>query len=162
MDWVRISLAGISGAMAALVASLVVRDRQRHRGPCAAVFAVTMLVIAPMLDRTVAPHIRAWQFRRFFTSDPAFSEIVKEDTQALDRMSTELGRLYDSGRSGPQIMAKARELGATNLGALLSDRIGRAPDDIVLAFTGTMVDTLRELQGDPDASTRTWCLLRAS
>ncbi len=151
MDWGSIVLAGISGALGAAIAYLLVRNPRERRIAYVSVLVVSFAIFNTLARVFVLPHIRVWQYERQVEQQlqdiPAYRAIQKSDPQTYERIRA-IAR--DGIRNGqrPEILA-------SRIRAVISEVVIRyipyASDDSVMELTGIMVREIEELtQASPN------------
>ena len=151
VDWGSVVLAGVSGALGAVIAYLLVRNPRERRIAYALIFLVSFAILNALARVFVLPYIRVWQYERQVEQQlqdiPAYRAIQKNDLQTYERIRA-IAR--DGIRNGQQ-----PEVLASRIRAVISELVIRyipyASDDSVIELTGVMVREIEELtQANPN------------
>jgi hypothetical protein len=151
VDWASVVLAGISGALGAAIAYLLVRNPRERRIAYVLALVISFATLNALARVFVLPHIRAWQYERKVEQElqeiPAYRVIQQSDPQTYEKIRV---IVRDGIRDGqrPEVLA-------SRIRAVISELVIRyipyASDDAVIAFTGVMVREIEELtQVNPD------------
>lgn len=145
MDWVRIILAAISGALGAAVAHLLVRSPRQRRVAYAVVLVSSFAIFNALARLFVLPHIRLWQHEQQVEQElqaiPAYRVIQKSDPQAYERIQA---IVHDGIRQGKRSEVLASQIRAV-ISTLVVKYFPHASDEAVIEFARVIVREIEEL-----------------
>lgn len=151
MDWASVVLAGISGAVGAAIARLLVRNPRERRIVYVLVLVVSFAIVNALARAFVLPPIRAWQYERKAEQElqeiPAYRVIQQSDPQTYEKIRV---IVRDGIRDGQRSEVLASHIRAV-ISELVIIYVPHASDDAVIEFTRVMVREIEELtQASPD------------
>jgi hypothetical protein len=156
MDWSRVIVAGVAGALAAGGAHLVVRAVGPALGPAAEAIGTVLLFFALSFlgNRFLGPTIRGWQAEKGVDAElerlPAFRDIRKIEPAAYEAAKTQLVAAI---REGKDVEREAFRIGSEALTPVMLKYLPRASDDALLHFQKATAAALQEvLNVSPDAA----------
>src|SRR5271166_5628361 len=148
MDWIGILVAVLFGAVAALIAQLVVGFKKGRAGVAAAVTAVLFLCFRFAATTYVEPKIRVWELKREIRAMPFYKELAVYDPvtyQQVEALTIEATR-------GGEVKQKADLKIADQLIVILPRYLPNASDESVIAFARFTVTSMGGLdRSNPDA-----------
>jgi hypothetical protein len=155
MLW-AVLLGGVSGAIGAGIASLLIRDRTRHRTAHVIVWAATFAVLTGLGRMYVLPEIRVWEARRaaeqFTNENPVFLAIAARHPEVRTRFSELLADLARRNVSDAEARAAGIAFGQSTIAQYLKEFMATASDDALASFTAVLTDILDDLAArDVDA-----------
>ena len=145
MNWISVGLAGLSGALAALIAALAIRNPKKNRAAYAIVFFVSLAVLQVISRQYVFPDLNAWYQMRKAESAlieiPAFQTIKQYDTKTYEAMMSDIKEAIKKGTDESQIIGLMRG----HVAGLVQKRLPYAADDAVVTYMSVMLTEIKEL-----------------
>lgn len=145
MDWISVGIAAVSGALAAGLASLLVRNRKTHRIAFAAVLVVSFAMVYGLLRQFASPQIKAWNEARNVESSlqaiPTYQAIKRYDPQTYDSIVADLKSAVESGADETQMIGRVRD----HITRLIRKRLPSATDEAAVAYMKVMLTEMNEL-----------------
>ena len=148
MDWIGPVIAGLSGALAAVIAQLTVGFKKERRGLYLVVLVLLFVVLRFSAVSYVEPLVRVWDAERQVRKIPFYKELSVHDPVAYERIKEVIQEAARTGDSTEKIAARIADV----LQDVFPRYIPKASDDSVLTYVNLMVVQLEELdRANPDA-----------
>jgi hypothetical protein len=148
MDWISVVAYGVSGALGALFASLIVGNKKERRVIYLAVLVATMYGVHALAARFVLPSVYGWQVDRQIRHIALYSEIAESDPQTYEKLKEVVSEGASNGESAGAIESKILPIAM----ATLPRYVPKASDQSVITFISLTTSELKELNGtDSDA-----------
>jgi hypothetical protein len=149
-------LAGICGAVAAVLGKLVVRDTKGHLVQYIVVVAGLFAILGTASRSYLLPEANAWKARwdarKYLQSDPLFSALATEHPEVREKFTSMMVDLARSGAGPAVARARALEFGRSILASYIGQYAPRASSESLVAYLTTMLDVLHRLgTQDPEA-----------
>jgi hypothetical protein len=141
MDWIAILVAGLSGAIAALIAALTVGFKTERRGLSAAITAILFVCIKLFASAYVEPGIRVWDTKRVLRTMPFYSELAAYDPETYQKVEAIVLEGVQHGDSQEKATLRA----ADEIMTILPKYIPKASNESVIAFVRWLLTSLDEL-----------------
>ena len=143
---------GLAGAISGLL-GLLIAKRYIDREKKPQLFAMTVILFvvagAQIIPAFLNPQVRAWrapkEIGRVLDSDPLYQRVLANHPELREPLTQRFAESYITGNRELSTVA-----GATILGPLLPEYIGRAPDNAVVGFFRAQSNTMKTLQSDGD------------
>jgi hypothetical protein len=148
MDWIGPVIAGLSGAIAAVIAQLTVGFRKERKGFYLIAFAVLFVGLEFSAKGYVEPWLRGWDAERQVREIPFYKELSVRDPLAYQRIKTAIQEAVRSGDSKEKTSQRIADV----IVDIFPRYLPKASDDSVVAYANWMVRGLEELdRANPDA-----------
>lgn len=154
MNWISIGLAALSGALAAALASVLVRNPKEKRVYYAIVFIVCFAAFQALSRELISPHINAWNGARkaeaALLEIPAFQAIKQYDPSTYESLVADL-REFIKKEAQSQVLGvrndESRIVGAVKrrIAEIVQKRLPSASDEAVVSYMSVMVAEMGEL-----------------
>lgn len=158
--WPSALVAGVSGALAALVALALVRDRAQHKGAYAIVFAVAFAGLNGLAQRMITPDLRAWEARRSADEILSQNRLLRTLAERHPELRESFGAMVEdlarSGSSSADARAAGADWGRTKVGELLPRYLPVASDQALVQFTEANVEAIETFTGRSDPLCFDW------
>jgi hypothetical protein len=158
--WHSAVVAGVSGALAALVASALVRDRGQHKTSYAIVFALVFAGLNGMAQRVITPELRAWDARRsaagILSQNRLLRTLSERHPELRESFADMVSDLARTGSSGADARAAGVNWGRTKVGELLPQYLPVASDVALVQFTEANVEAIEVFTGRSDPLCFAW------
>lgn len=145
MDWISIGLAGLSGAVAAAMASLLVRNPKEKRAAYTVVVVICFVVLQGLSREFIFPDLNAWNQARKAESAlleiPAFQAIKQYDPTTYKILLSDLKGSLREGLDESQVIGMVRG----HIAGLVQRRLPSASDEAVVSYINVMVTEIREI-----------------
>ncbi len=146
MNWFLVVAAALCAALAAGIATLVVRRRREQKWLHAAVAVVSFALLLGLSRFSVVPPLQArWEASRVdakLSSNPAFAAIKKHDAATYERIMSQLRTGLLEGRDQHVLLEAVR----AEVSQLVQKRLPRASDDAAVQYMRVMVQEMQELR----------------
>ncbi len=151
MNWYSAGLAGLSGALAALLAGLIVRN-SKENGTAYTAVAVALFVAFTALSKTfLLPKINAWRFAEEINTVllqvPAFETIKKHEPETYNKLVEDLGNLKENGSSRQEGIDRVRQ----QISKVVIRRLPAASDEAILDYMQVTLDEMKYLNDQSGA-----------
>ncbi len=145
MNWISIGLAGAIGALAALIAQLMVR-KPKERWVAYTLVLISSFAVMYTLSRLyILPVLNTWKYQKNLEMSlqgiPAYQQISRYDPDAYQRINAEIQKLLKTGRNESKIIEQIRQI----VGELVQKYLPRASDDALLSYMGVVTQEIEEL-----------------
>lgn len=148
MNWIEILSFGISGALGAVIAYLIMGDKKERRGVYSIVTIVAMFAIQALAARFVLPSVYDWQGDRKLRSIAVYSEIADSDPETYKKLKA---TLLDGAQKGEPKGVVDHQV-ASIIEGTLPRYIPNASDDSINAFFSIAIQDAKDLNRvNPDA-----------
>lgn len=148
MDWIEILSYGVSGAVGAVIAYLIVGDKKERRGVYTVVTIVAMYAVHALAAQFVLPSVYDWKADRELRSITFFSEIADSDPEMYKKLKATLLDGLKKGESKEVVKRQA----AYVIEGVLPRYLPNASDESVNAFISVTAQDAKELNHvNPDA-----------
>ena len=148
MLWV-VLIGGVSGAIGAVVASLVIRDRTRHRTAYLALMFAIFSVLTAIGRMYVLPELRVWDARReaakYTNENPVFSAIAARHPELRARFAELNADLARRNASEAEAHDASLAFGQNTITAYFKEFTSTASDESLANFATVMSDILDKL-----------------
>ena len=145
MNWISIIVSAFGGAIAALITSVLVRDRQENKRQFAGVFVVMLLVMLAISREFITPQIQAYFAVRSVDSklsvNPTFAALKKYDPKTYSNILAELKKSISHGQTETEAILSIRN----NIEAIVQKRLPIASNESAAAYMQIMVQEMKEL-----------------
>jgi hypothetical protein len=143
MDWPSILSAGICGALAALLASLVLLGKSTNRRSLYTIVTVVLFLgLKTLSDQAILPRVRGWQADRQLRQLPFYRDIAEADPPTYEKMRAVTSNSVRNGEGADTIASKLAPIVADTL----PKYVGSASDESVVEFTQVVIRELDELR----------------
>ncbi|SRR6266849_727767 len=142
MDWMSVLVAGLCGALAAGIASLVTIKSKKSRGPYIVITLVFFFGFKALSDKTILPRIRDWQTDRQLRELAFYRDLAEVDPQTYEKIRVVTS---DSVRKGDGADVIASRI-APIVAGTVPKYIGTASDDSVIAFADVVIRQVEALR----------------
>lgn len=154
MNWLNIGLAAVSGALAALLASLIVRNPKEKRTSYLVVFVMCFAGLQALSQGLISPHLVRNRDRGLETAlleSPLFKAIRQYEPNAYENLVRDLQeftRRETQSRVAGSRIDDAEITGAVRgrIADIAQKRLPTASDRAVVSYMGVMVAEIRELR----------------
>jgi hypothetical protein len=148
VDWIEILSYGVSGAVGAVIAYLIVGDKKERRGVYTVVTIVAMYAVHALAARFVLPSVYDWKADSELRSITFFSEIADSDPETYKKLKA---TLLDGQRKGEPKEVIERQV-ASIVAGTLPRYIPNASDESVNVFMSVTAQDAKDLNhANPDA-----------
>lgn len=148
MDWISAVAYGVSAALGALFASLIVGSKKERRVIYVAVLAATGYGVHALAARFLLPSLYGWQVDRQIRQSGLYPEIAESDPQTYEKLKEVVLEGARNGDSAGVIESKISPI----VMATLPRYVPKASDESVITFISLTTGELKELnRADPDA-----------
>lgn len=158
--WSSILLAGACGALAALIAGLIVRDPKNKPGRYAIILALLFIVLTSAGRTYILPEIRAWEARReaskFLEQNRIFSLLALRHPEIREQVTTMLVGLARRGASAEEARAEGEAWGRKLVGPYFEQYAPRASGESLVRFLLVTVNILEQLGAREDHACYYW------
>ena len=148
MLW-AVLIGSVSGAIGAAVASLVIRDRVRHRTAYFALMAAIFFVLTAVGRVYVLPELRAWEGARaaakYSSENPVLSAIAARHPEVRARFSALTADLARRNASESESRDAGLAFGQSIVSDYFKEFTGTASDESLANFATVMSDILDKL-----------------
>jgi hypothetical protein len=145
MNGIAIGLAAAAGAVAALIATLVVRKPNDHRVAYTIVFVVSFTILQALNKEFVLPRLtissEMEKVERTLLALPAFQAIKQYDRTTYDALMSDLRAGLMHQISEDELLAEVK----TRVEQLVQKRLPSASDEAVVTYMNVMIREMREL-----------------
>jgi len=152
VDWNSILLAGVSGGLAALITSLLIKNKEAKKSLYTVTLLVLFLAFNTLAKIYILPQLNAANVRaeveQAFQDVPAFKSIQKYEPVIYQEMVNSLVEGKKQGLDEQQMIDVVR----TKVATLVEKRIPHASDESLIGYVAIMVEEMRELQAKRDGS----------
>lgn len=146
MNWISVGLAAASGALAAMIALLVVPRRGNWRGAYTFVFVVLFVGFSALSEQFLGPRLSLpWEMKRAeqaLLQVPAYQAMKQYDPQTYTAIMDDLRRGLEGGKTQKDLIAQIKP----RVEQLVQKRMPVASDQAVVDYMGVTVRELRELK----------------
>lgn len=148
MDWLELVIWVLCGALAGLVASLLVRNSKERRAAFVAAMVVSFALLVTLSEIWLLPYLKgrrlSEQVERTLQQIPAYEEIKKADPDLYQKI---VAIFVEAERKGePQAVAAVRARAVIE--EIIKKYLPRASDDAVVDYARVMVRELESLKGE--------------
>ncbi len=158
--WWGALIGGACGALAAVIAKLVIRDSQSRRTTYTIVVVVLFTVLNSAGRAYVLPEIRAWEARReasrFFVENRLFSLLVARHPEIRDQFTTLMVDLTRQGASQEEANLEGIAWGRKLVGPYFQQYAPSASSDSLGHFVSVTVEILEQLGAREDEACYFW------
>lgn len=145
MNWISIGLAALSGALAAMIAGIIVRKPKERLFPYAIAFVISFGVLQGLSREFVFPELNAWNVARkadsAFVDIPAFQAIKQHDPKTYEAILSDIRGSLRKGADEAQIIGLVRG----HIVGVVQKRLPSASDEAVVSYMAVMVTEIHEL-----------------
>jgi hypothetical protein len=153
MLW-AVLIGGVSGAIGAAVASLVIRDRTRHRTAYLALMFSIFAVLTAVGRTYVLPELRVWEARReaakYTSENPVFSAIAARHPEFRTGFAELNADLARRNASESEARAAGLAFGQRTISTYFKEFTPTASDESLANFATVMSDLLDKLAARDD------------
>ena len=142
MDWLSIFSAGIAGPVAAVVATLGVRNNKERRTFYIVAMVIMFFGLQALSEKTILPRIRERQMDRELRQLPFYGDIAEVDPQTYAQIQTVIA---DSLRQNEGVDAIAGKI-TPIITATVPKYVATASDESVLGFVDAVIEQTESLQ----------------
>jgi hypothetical protein len=142
MIWVGILIAAFSGALAAVIAQIIVGFKNERKTFTGIVAVVLFFVFRGLGSAYVAPEIRAWNGERTIREIPFYRLLSENDSETYNRLRKIVHDSTLAGESGSQVALKISDVVADTLPKYLP----KASDESVVAYLDWLITRLGTLR----------------
>ena len=143
---INFAIAALAGALAAIIAGLLVRDRKENRNWYVATFGVSFAVLFGLGNAFVEPRLNAWYQAHSAESEllesPAFRALKQHDRATYDKMLAEMKQSLKDGHSQAQINSTVRG----HIVKVVGEKLPRASNESVVSYMRVMLIEMNELK----------------
>ncbi|HKQ97081.1 MAG TPA: hypothetical protein VJV75_04325 [Candidatus Polarisedimenticolia bacterium] len=140
------AVAALSGALAALIAHVLVRNRKEKRNLYVIVLVVGFIVLNGAGRAIVMPHIRVWEARssakQVLRDNRAFALLTAEHPEVGTKFEEMLVAAVRRGDSPDQVRVLAVRLGREIVGPYFGQYAPRASDAALAQYATTLIELL--------------------
>jgi hypothetical protein len=152
MDWINIAGAGVSGGLAALLASLVTKNRRSKTYFVA--FIVLFLVIKGAMGSMVLPQIKIWEGHRdmeeLLSTNKVYGLLAERHPEFRAGWMALGDSLIRAGASYEDAQRAGEKWGRTRFSKYQTMYAPHASDEAVLAYFSLYHETLHVFESDAD------------
>ncbi len=145
MNWISIGLAALSGALAAMIASLFVRNPKEKRATYAVVLVVSLVGLLGLSREFIFPDLNAWNQARKAESAlleiPAYQAIKQYYPKTYESLLSDFQGSLRKGVDESQIIGLVRG----HMVGLVLKRLPHASDEAVASYMNVMLTEIQEL-----------------
>jgi hypothetical protein len=142
--------AGVSGALAVLLAMATVRDRGERRTAFTLVTVAAFILLNGAARTWVLPEICAWQgrsvVRAFLSENRGLALLVRDHPEIGTELETMVGELMREGASADEARAAGVTWGRTHLAPYLGRYGARASDPALSDYLSGLVEILQVVE----------------
>ncbi len=146
MDWMAAALAGVCGALAALVASLLIRKPRDNMGAYMVSMVIAFGTFQWLAKELVVPEIHARQAERdvetVLQANPAFQALKRYDPPAYRALLVDLRTSVKKGTDVSQVVQTVK----THVGAIARKRLPTSSNQAAISFAKALLAGLEELK----------------
>lgn len=150
MIWISIFIGVISGAAAALVAGLLVKDRKEHKGryqiAVAACFALFFVVAKATIAPPLQGHYMAYAIEGALTDSVAFVALKKHEPEAYRGIMDQAKQALKDGKPMVEVTHQMRAY----IPKVVEKRLPRASDEAAFSYMRANIEELKELMAVQD------------
>ena len=148
MPW-AVLIGAVSGAIGALVATLVVRDRTRHRTAYLALMAAIFFLLTAAGRMYVLPELRVWDARhgadKYMSENPVFSAIGARHPEVRAQFADLLADLARRNVSDAEARAAGVAFGQSTVSQYIKEFMATGSDESLANFATVMSGILDKL-----------------
>lgn len=146
MDWINVVVGAACGALGAVIAGYVIRDRKKNRVGYVVVLALTMSILFTIAREYVTPPIRAQyevhEIERSLAGNPAFAAIKRYEAPTYRKIVERVKTAIEEGDNA----AEVRNLIHRDVVSLVQRQLPHSSDEAAVAYMRVTVQELTELQ----------------
>ncbi|MDI6743381.1 MAG: hypothetical protein QMD11_11670 [Smithella sp.] len=146
MNWYSVVLAGASGGLAALLASLVLGKNPKNKTAYVIVVAILFIGFNTLSKQYILPklntHKAKAEIESVFENIPAFSSIKKYEPETYQQLVNSLIEATKKGYSQQQSIDLVR----SQISGLVESRVPHASDEAIVRYLNVMVEEMGELK----------------
>lgn len=146
MNWYSIGLAAGSGALAALIASLIFGKKPEKKTAFTIVVVILFVVFNTLSKELILPELNAFKaksdIQQAFSDIPAFQSIKNHEPDTYARLVASLTEVGKKGYSEQQAIDIVRG----QISSLVAKRLPKASDEAIISYIGVLIDEMTELQ----------------
>jgi len=145
MNVINLAIGALAGLLAALIASVLVRDARENRGRYGATFAISFAVLFGLANVFVYPGLngryQAGHVESELLESPAFRALKQHDRATYDKLVAEMKQSLKDGKGEGQIIANVRG----HITKVVQVRLPRASNEAVASYMKVMLVEMDEL-----------------
>ena len=145
MNWISIGLAALSGALAAIIATVIVRNPKEKRAAYVTTFVFSFAVLQGISTHYVFPDLNGRHQARNaepqLLAIPAFQAIKQYDPKTYENILSDVKSLLKKGSNEAQIIGAVRG----HITILVQKRLPRASDEATASYVKVMLTEMEEL-----------------
>jgi len=146
MNWYSIGLSVLSGAIAALIATLICGKDQENKSARGAIFVFIFLALMAGSRTVGLPKINAYRAKadvaHVLTTVPAFVSMSKYAPDTYSRLSKTMTDAIEKGVPPQEALGQVK----AQMQAFVASRLADASDEALLGYSKVMVTEMGELQ----------------
>jgi hypothetical protein len=150
MNWISVGLAALCGALAALIASLFVRNPKEKRIAYTVVLVVAFAVLQGLSREFIFPDLNAWNEARKVEAAlldvPAYQAIKEYDPKTYDSLLSNMKQSIKKGVDESQIIGIMRG----HMIGVVEKRLPHASDEATVSYINVMLTEMSELKNQGD------------
>jgi hypothetical protein len=150
MIWISILIGVISGAAAALVAGLLVKDRKEHKSRYQIALVVCFALFFVIAKATIAPplqrHYMAYAIEGALRDSPAFVALKKHEPETYRGIMDQASQALRDGKPMLEVTHQMRAY----IPKVVEKRLPRASDEAAFSYMRANIEELKELMAVQD------------
>ena len=148
MLWISILFATVCGALAVLVAHLVVGNPKERRVPYLIVIVVVFFGLKLFSTVTLEPRVQIWEANRELRGLPFYRELSEDNPATYAKVEAVVAESVKNGDSQDALAGKIAPI----VSAAVPRYAGKASDDAIVSFVQNITHALDALhKSDPEA-----------
>jgi hypothetical protein len=159
MSWNPL-LAGVSAALASILATLVVRNLKEKRGAYAVVFVIAFVILNFLSRSYVLPAIRVWeapsQAQKLIEGNRLFSLLAVKHPEIREQYTRLVVDLARKGATTEETYVASGAWGRQLVKPYLGQYVPYASDEALVNFFSFFVSILEQLKGRQDDACFVW------